>query len=156
MRKYTGWDADAKGRRAGTERFIDIIEFLSGNKLWNNGSWGVRQKRGKSTPSVHGTGRAVDLSWRKMNGKGSDYKEAQFWMDFLIKNADELLIEVVFDYYPTPWGRGWRCDRNAWQVYSKKAFDGAPNGDWIHVEIAPARADDADFYDKAFKKILGG
>lgn len=156
MRKYTGWDGNSPGQRAGTEKLIDLIEYLSGNKLWKNGSWGVRSMRGKRNPSVHGTGRAFDISWRKMpNGKGcGDYEVAKVWMDFLVQYADELHIEAVFDYYPRPWGRGWKCDRNAWQVYSRKAFGGAPGGDWIHVEIAPDRADDGNFYEQAFKKIF--
>lgn len=155
MRKYTGWDADAKGKRAGNERFIQFVTFLTGNGLWDNGSWGVRSMRGKQgKPSVHGTGRATDFSWRKVGNKGyGDYKKAAEFIDFLVANADALQIECVFDYWPKPHGRGWRCDRNAWQVYSKKAFDGVP-GDWFHIEISPAVADDAAHFDRVFAAIL--
>lgn len=157
-RKYTGWDGDASGKRAGNDRFIDYVTYLTGNGLWNNGSWGPRSKRGKSSPSVHGTGRATDFSWRRMpNGKGySDYAKACEFIDLLVANADLLQIECVFDYYPGKYGRGWKCDREAWQVYSRKAFSGAPGGDWFHCEIAPGVADDPGHFDRAFATIMAG
>ena len=145
-RPYTGWDGDAKGRRPGTEKLIQLIAQHTGKALWNNGSWGVRTKRGKSSPSVHGTGRAFDMSWRKMENRGSGrYDDAHRVMEFLTRPdvADALGIEAVFDYWNHygPHGRGYKCDRGAWQVYDKKAFSGVP-GDWIHVELSPALADD--------------
>jgi peptidoglycan hydrolase-like protein with peptidoglycan-binding domain len=155
-RKYTGWDADAPSRRAGNERFIQYVTFLTGNGLWNNGSWTVRSKRGKQTPSVHGTGRATDFSWRNMGNKGyGDYAKACEFINFLVANADALMIECVFDYYPAPWGRGWRCDRSSWTQYTKKAFGGAPSGDWFHIEIAPSVADDPGHFDRVFASLLG-
>lgn len=164
-RKYTGWDADAKGRRAGTEKLIQMISFLTGKALWNNGSWGVRSKRGKSSPSVHGTGRAFDLSWRNMgDSKGSGrYEDAEKVMAMLTdpKLAEALEIEAVFDYYPAPYGRGWKCDRasngnGGWQVYDKRAFSGAPGGDWIHVEISGRYADDPAAVERIVKAYLEG
>ena len=157
-RPYTGFDGNATGRRAGTEKLIQLLAYISGNALWNNGSWGVRAKRGKADPSIHGTGRAFDISWRKMpNGKGSgNYADAVKVMDLLVEHADLLGIEAVFDYYPAPHGRGWKCDRDAWQVYDKKAFAGAPGGDWIHVEVSPAVADDPGHFQKAFESIFSG
>ena len=47
-RKYTGYDRDAKGRRAGTSKLIDWILFLNKGKFRNLGSWTVRDKRGKA------------------------------------------------------------------------------------------------------------
>lgn len=42
------------------------IKYANGS-LWNNGSWGQRDMKGKpGTMSVHATGRAVDLSYRDM------------------------------------------------------------------------------------------
>jgi hypothetical protein len=41
-------------------------------------------------------------------------------MDFLAAHADELHVEAIFDYYPGPFGRGWKCDRGGWQVYNKE------------------------------------
>lgn len=156
-RKYTGWNGDATGRRAGLEQLVDSIEEWTGKGLWNNGTWGIRPKRGKgkANPSVHGTGRAADLSWRDMGNKGcGDYNVACQVMDFLYEHRDELLLEAIFDYYPEPYGRGWKCDRNEWTNYSSRAFSGSPGGDWIHLEIAPDKADDADWYKETFGRLL--
>lgn len=163
-RKYTGWDSDAAGRRPGTEKLIQVINFLSGRALWNNGSWVVRPKRGKSSPSVHGTGRAFDMSWRAIGNRGSGkYEDAVEWMEFLTNPvvAEALEIEAVFDYYPAPYGRGWKCDRQdngngGWQVYDKRAFAGAPGGDWIHVELSNRYADDPAAIDRIVKELFAG
>jgi hypothetical protein len=37
-------------------------------------------------------------------------------MDFLVANADALHIEAVFDYYPGPHGRGYKCESGRWTV----------------------------------------
>ena len=153
-RKYTGWDANASGKRAGMEKFIDLLEAKFG--LWNNGSWGVRTKRGKTSASVHGTGRAVDLSWRGGSYRGTGkYEDACALMDFVVENADALGVEAVFDYYPKPWGRGWKCDRADWRVYDARQFKGAPGGDWIHIEISNEYADNPEHYEKFFAVIDG-
>jgi hypothetical protein len=126
-RRYTGWDKDSPGKRAGLEKLVDLLEEHFG--LWNNGSWGPRRKRGKSSPSVHGTGRAADLSWRGAPYKGpGNYEAAVRMMDFLTRPdvAEAFKIEAVFDYYPGPHGRGWKCDRGRWQNYTKKAFARQP------------------------------
>jgi hypothetical protein len=109
--------------------------------LWNNGSWGVRNMRGKEALSVHATGRACDISWRNMGdgkrgvAKGGR-KYAMAAMDYLVKHADALGIEMIIDYFPAPHGRASKCDRNmAWQKYDKETVHGAPNGDWFHVEV---------------------
>ena len=155
-RPYTGYDGDAKGRRAGTEKFVQLMTFLMGNKVWNNGTWVVRNARSKSSPSVHSTGRAVDFSWRKQldRNRGGSYADAVQLMDFLVQNADLFGIEMIIDYHPGPHGRAWRCDRNAWKVYDKHTVAGAPGGDWFHVEIAPAHCDNAGYYDNAVKQLF--
>jgi hypothetical protein len=78
-------------------------------------------------------------------------------MEFLTRPdvADALGIEAVFDYYPKPHGRGWKCDRAAWQVYDKPAFSGAPGGDWVHIEISNAHADDPDYVNHWFLHLIG-
>lgn len=154
-RKYTGYDKVSKRKRAGLEKLVDLLEAEFG--LWNNGTHNIRKKRGKSTYSVHATGRAVDLSWRggKYRGSGK-YEDAVKLMDFCVEHASELQIEAVFDYYPKPFGRGWKCDRDAWRVYSRRAFSGTPGGDWVHIEISNKHADDADYYEQKMAELLGG
>jgi hypothetical protein len=160
-RKYTGYDRTATRKRAGMENLIRTISFLSGGGLWNNGSLVVRPMRGKPDMSVHATGRAVDLSWRKMpsgsgiNGYGN-YGRAVEWMEFLAQHAEVLDIEAIFDYHNQPFGRGWRCDRGTWTVYTKRAFSGAPGGDWIHIEIGNKYADNPAFYEKKFTELFQG
>ena len=162
MRRYTGYDRDPGGITPGLQKLIDYTTFLTGNGLWNNGAYGPRPMRGKTSPSVHGTGRAVDLSWRRMpakkngNGRGfGDYKQACEFIDFLVKHQELLLLELVIDYQPKPHGRAWRCDRDAWQQYTKPTVAGAPGGDWFHIEISPRRANDPAYYDRAFQTIFG-
>jgi peptidoglycan hydrolase-like protein with peptidoglycan-binding domain len=153
-RPYTGWDKNSSSKRAGTETLIDLLEAHFG--LWNNGSFIVRTKRGKSSPSVHGTGRAFDVSWRGAPYRGTgNYDDAVRMMDWLTEHADALEIEAIYDYYPKPWGRGYKCDRDAWKVYNTKAFSGSPGGDWVHIEISNRYADDPQFYIDYFKQHLG-
>jgi peptidoglycan hydrolase-like protein with peptidoglycan-binding domain len=153
-RPYTGFDAIAGGKRAGMETLLSLLSAHFG--LWNNGSFGVRKKRGKSSYSVHATGRAADLSWRGAPYRGpGNYEAACKMMDFVVAHADALRIEAVFDYYPAPHGRGWKCDRGAWQVYDKPAFSGAPGGDWVHIEISNENADDPAYYTEIMRQLLG-
>jgi hypothetical protein len=97
--------------------------------------------RGKESLSVHATGRAADISWRNMSdgkrgvAKGGR-KYAMSAMDYLIKHADALGIEMIIDYFPAPHGRASKCDRDmAWQKYTKLTVSGAPSGDWFHLEV---------------------
>jgi len=153
-RPYTGYDDTATGKRPGFETLIDLLEAHFG--LWNNGTYGVRKKRGKSSLSVHATGRAGDLSWRGAPYRGTgNYDDACKMMDWLTEHADALEIEAIFDYYPQPYGRGYKCDRDAWNVYDKRAFSGAPGGDWVHVEVSNKYADDPQYYIDYFTKHLG-
>lgn len=154
-RKYTGWDGDAKGKRAGLEKFVELTVKHFNGGVWNNGTWNVRPARGSGKPSVHGTGRAADLSWRKNKNKGfGDYNAALAVVDFWIANAELFLIEEIHDYALMPHGRGWRCDRAAWKVYDKPTI-GTPGGDWWHVEIAPTHADNPAYYEQAFASLGG-
>jgi hypothetical protein len=71
--------------------------------------------------------------------------------------AEALEIEAVFDYWNAdgPHGRGWKCDRAAWQVYDKKAFSGVP-GDWIHVEISNRWADSPADIERIWNAVIAG
>lgn len=156
-RKYTGWDANATGKRAGLEKFVELTIKHFNNGVWNNGTWSVRNMNtpGAPKPSVHGTGRAADLSWRANKGKGfGNYQTACQVVDFWVANAELFLIEEIHDYHLAPFGRGWRCDRSAWKVYTKNTI-GSPGGDWFHVEIAPQHADNPAYYEQAFASLGG-
>ena len=155
-RKYTGTsDGAAPGKRAGTEEFVKQVAKLTGGALWNNGTWVVRNKRGKESLSVHATGRAMDLSYRKTGSKGKpDGREhARELIKLLVANNEELGIEMILDYFPVPHGRGWRCDRQAWTKYTRHTITGAPGGDWIHIEISPKMADSPQAVKAAFAKV---
>lgn len=168
-RRYTGYDGDASGPRAGLERLVELTVQRYDGGVWNNGTWNVRDmnKSGKVKRSVHATGRAADLSWRRdavWNGKKikksargfDDYERAVHVTDFWVANAELFLIEEVHDYRPSPWGRGWRCTRAQWKSYQRSTIgNGAPGGDWFHVEIAPDHADDAAYYTQAFAEADG-
>jgi len=144
--------------------FIVEIEQRSGGALWNNGDFVIRNKIGKQSLSVHATGRAVDLSYRYIRGTGKGAatrgiehggrQAATQMCRLLIKNADLLGIECILDYFPEPHGRGWRCDRRDWIRYEVHTITGAPNGDWLHCEIAPHMADDAEQMRAAWAQIV--
>ena len=156
-RPYTGnTDGASPKRRAGMDAFIKEVIWLAQGALWDNGSYGVRNMRGKETLSVHATGRAVDLSYRPSASKKlANRKDALEAVEKLLANANDLGIEIVIDYFPQPFGRAWKCDRQAWSKYSKPTVSGAPGGDWFHIEITPQAADSAIFVKAAFLKAFG-
>ena len=156
-RKYTGnTEGVGKGKRPGLEHLVACIEFLSGGKMKKNGTYVVRDKRGKAgNISVHATGRAADISYR--NGSRTN---AVAWIDLLIKHADELGIEYLADYaYPKglKGGRGWKCDRGAWTEYKPGQIEGGGQAwaDWIHIELSPEYADQPPLIQAAINKIVG-
>jgi hypothetical protein len=124
--------------------------------FWNNGSWGVRNMRGSDDQlSVHATGRAVDLSYRKSEQHPNANRKASIaFIDIVTANANALGLECILDYFPKDFGRGWRCDRQAWKKYSKPEIHGAPGGDWLHIEITPAMADSATLVKQAFQRVF--
>jgi hypothetical protein len=141
-RPYTGnKDGAATGEHPQLTALMKELFKAYPKALWNNGSWGVRNMRGKEALSVHATGRACDISWRNMgDGKRGAAKGGRKYameaMDYLVKHADALGVEMIIDYFPAPLGRASKCDRNmAWQKYDKETVHGAPNGDWFHVEV---------------------
>jgi len=156
-RKYTGWDKDASGKRAGTEKLVQLLCAHFNGAIRNNGTWVVRASRGSGRPSVHGTGRAADVSWRRQaSGKGyGNYKAALEVLDFLVAYADVLFIEELHDYFLAPHGRGWKCDRMSWKIYDKPTI-GTPGGDWWHLEISNDHADDPAYYEQVFAGIKAG
>ena len=128
-----------------------IVQILSAseNTFKNLGSYGIRDQKGHpGVLSVHATGRAVDLGF-------TDRKIALYWINFFARNANDLGVECVLDYYPRPWGRGWRCDRQRWKRYLTRAIAGAPGGMWVHIEISPQAADSVIWVKAAFLRVFG-
>jgi hypothetical protein len=157
-RPYTGnKDGEAKGLRPGMKVFINQTIKLSNGALWNNGDFGVRSMRGKEELSVHATGRAVDLSFRHIEGKKgmkNGRLEAMRVLKIIVANADALGVEAIFDYIVKPHGRAWMCDRDAWLNYKKETIHGGGSGDWLHFEVSPAMADDASKMKQAFANLV--
>ena len=124
------------------------------SRLRNLGTWVVRDQRSHpGTPSVHGTGRAVDLGY---GGIKAGRAACNQLIAFLLKWHVELGVELILDYFPKPFGRGWRCDRQAWQKYSKPTIGGAPGGEWIHVEISRPMALQPDVVRATWNRLTLG
>ena len=148
-RKYTGWDGDAKGKLAGTEKFKDWVVFLNGGKIRNLGTWKVRPMKNSGLknppPSVHGTGRAWDAGYKNR-------EDGLALADFCVRNAEAFGIEAVHDYAFGKFGRGWRCNRDAWVEYTKPTLGG--RGNWLHIELSPEVAKDAAYVNAVFECLL--
>ena len=74
------------------------------------------------------------------------------FINIVLANANELGVECVLDYI-APFGRGWRCDRQKWQKYTKQTIHGVP-GDWLHIEITPQMADSPSLVKQAFNQVF--
>ncbi len=98
-RPYTGnSDGAAAGPIPGMDEWIRQAIKYSNGALWNNGSWGVRDMRGSANLSVHATGRAVDLSYRKSEKYPlANRKGAIAFLNIVIANANELGVDAVID-----------------------------------------------------------
>ncbi len=163
MRPYTGTkEGVGKGRRPGTQAFAEGVQTGTKGKLWNNGTYQMRNMRGSNLVSVHATGRALDLSFAK-SGKhpGSSRTYALRFIEQLIANQDELGLEMIVDYSHTAGlggGRVWKCDRDAWKDAKRGSIQGGGNSgsQWIHVELSPAAADDPARINSALDNILAG
>ena len=146
---YTAFKAPvAKGPLQGTDEFIRQVVKRSSGSLWNNGSWVLRDIRTKPGQiSNHARGLAVDFSYRKMTDKGivEGRKTALPFIYKLLQNADTLQIELVIDYAEN---RSWKCDRGTWL---KGKWSG---GDWFHIEISPAMANNANLVKQAFNDVF--
>lgn len=147
MRPYTGFDKVARGVQPGLKVLQNWVLFTGNGQLTNLGSFAVRPMRGKEQTSVHATGRAMDIGWTKREV----VEGSMFW---LLWNADTLGIEMLADYFPKPFGRTWRCDRNDWKIYDKLTIHGAPGGRWIHVEISPEMASSSAKMEAAIRKTM--
>lgn len=157
-RDYIGnADGPSPKRRAGMDEWIKQAIAHSDGALWNNGSYMIRDMKGRvGSLSVHATGRAVDLSFRKRpENPNANRKNAMAFLRVVMANANELGVQAVLDYWPEPHGRGWNCSRQKWLKYTKPTIKGSPRGDWFHIEISPQAADSVIWVKAAFLKVFG-
>jgi hypothetical protein len=170
LRKYTGnSDGNHGSVRPGTTELLRLA-----SKRWgftNLGTYSNRRMnndKAKADPnnpaylSVHATGRAVDMGY-------NNRENALACWNFLIANTAQLGIEEIHDYaykWPqqdpkdkTAWGAGYRCSRGEGlagiKIFTAKDNAGTPNGKWLHVELSPAMADNADAFKTAWIDALG-
>ena len=154
---YTGTkDGVAGGEQPGLNELMKHLVYFSEGALWNNGTFVNRPMRGSSSLSVHATGRAVDLSYRKTPTKGrrNGRQMAEHIADFLVRHNDVLGIEMILDYNPKPFGRGFKWTRGTWENYTKLTIHGAPDGDWLHIELSPLLSQSRLAVREAFLKLF--
>lgn len=149
-RPYTGL-SDWPARRA-TPGIIELARLWHDTEpTWHSlGTYGIRPTRSGRTQSVHGTGRALDMSRRPSSGGYGPRADVAAWADVLATFADALGIELITDYGHKPYGRTWKCDRQAWRDAAPGTLSGGGTvwGDWLHVELSPdAAADPAGLAD---------
>lgn len=154
---YTGTkDGVASGEQPGLTELIKHLVYFSEGALWNNGTFVNRPMRGSKNLSVHATGRAVDLSYRKTptRGRRNGRQYAEHIADFLVRHNDVLGIEMILDYNPKPFGRGFKWTRGTWENYTKPTIHGAPDGDWLHIELSPLLSQSRLAVREAFQKLF--
>ena len=149
----------AKHKLPGTEEWVRQATQHSGGAVWNNGTWVVRDIKGKpGQTSNHARGLAMDLSYRYIKPRNLGVTDGRRKsLDFIktcLANWDQLGIQLIIDYWPQEFGRSWRCDRAAWRKASKPTFTGAPGGDWWHIELHPQWGNDPDRVRKAFTAVF--
>ena len=155
-RPYTGnSDGASPSHRDGMDEWIRQAIKYGDGAFWNNGSYGVRNMRSSNNLSVHATGRAVDLSYRRSDKHPTANRKATMaFIRIVTANANALGLECCLDYLIKPYGRGWRCDRQRWRKYSKPTLAGSPGGDWLHLEINPQMADSPNLVKQAFDRVF--
>ena len=135
----------------GTSEWARQATVHSDGSLWNNGTFVVRDVRGKpGIISNHARGLAMDLSYRwqsqKNLGRQDGRKISLAFIVKLLDNADALGIQLIIDYALK---RSWKCDRGSWQAGN---FE---QGDWYHIEIDPTIANDAALAKACWVSVFG-
>jgi len=123
----------------------------SDNSLFNNGSWVLRDVRGKpGIVSNHAKGVAVDLSYRWQaqlkKGRQDGRKVSLAYIVKLLENADTLGIQLVIDY---ALNRSWKCSRSTWIAGTFES------GDWYHIEVDPVMCNSPELAKQAWDKVFG-
>jgi hypothetical protein len=154
-RKYTG-NTDGVSRTGARPGVVEFVRIAKKRGFTNMGIFSNRSmnnpKAKKNDPrwlSVHATGRACDIGY-------TDRAKALEMWDFLLANSKALGIEEIHDYAyddnvkdkELGWGRGYRCSRGEGaagvKIYNSQDNAGSRGGRWIHVELSPLMADNAN------------
>lgn len=164
-RKYTG-NSDGvsrTGARPGTQKLVELC-----GKRWGFTNMGIFSNRQMNNPkakkgdpkwlSVHATGRACDIGYK-------DRADAVQAWEWFLKYTKELGIEEIHDYAfdanvkdkALGWGRGYRCSRGEGEkgvkIYDANDNAGSQGGKWLHLELSPAMADDANKFEAVWRSL---
>jgi hypothetical protein len=136
---------------AGMDLWLSRAVRHSDNSLFNNGSWVLRDVRGKpGIVSNHAKGVAVDLSYRWQaqlkKGRQDGRKVSLAYIIKLLENADTLGIQLVIDY---ALNRSWKCSRGTWIAGTFES------GDWYHIEVDPVMCNSPELAKQAWDKVFG-
>lgn len=132
---------------AGMDTWLTRAVYHSNKSLWNNGSWIIRDVRGKpGTISNHAKGVAVDLSYRYNSSTGAGRTKSMPYIIKLLENSDTLGVQLVIDY---ALNRSWKCDRGTW---IRGKFEA---GDWYHIEVDPVICNSPELAKQAWDKVFG-
>jgi hypothetical protein len=163
--KYTG-NSDGvsrTGARPGLKKLVQLSQ-----RRWGFSNMGTFSNRSMNNPkakkgdprwlSVHATGRACDLGYK-------DRADAVQAWDWFLEHANALGIEEIHDYAfdsnlkdkELGWGRGYRCQRKAGQplvkIYDEKENAGSRGGRWLHLELSPDMADNAQKFEAVWRSL---
>ena len=152
-RPYPPAKVAAKGKRPGTEKFVDLAcrRWKSFTKL---GTWVVRDMRGKpGQVSVHATGAACDIGFAGM--KPAEVAEAWEW--FMDHTRELGIVEAHWYTKPgTKYGIGYRCSRgegHAGCIEWTAQNNGGKGCAWFHLEFEMAFAQSEKKMSEAWRSL---
>ena len=155
-RPYTG-TKDAPGK-ATAEGCLELFREI-------RATWGFRFHGGyqnrpilsgpsKGKPSVHSTGRAIDIAYPKT--EYGRHQAVQVWV-WLLQNTANLGIECMHDYAHGKYGQGYLCTRGEGcegvVEFTKERNAGSIGGNWLHIELSPSMAKSRRKVRRALGKI---
>ena len=169
-RKYSYYPSfDGKKTQPGTAKLVEYCGIRW--KTSNMGTYVARLMRNSHTEgkkigdpgmekwmSVHATGAACDVGY-------TDRKVGEAMWDWFLKYTKELGIEEIHDYAfdankadkNVGYGRGFRCSRGEGaagvKIFTDKDNAGSFGGKWLHIELSPEMAKDADKFVAAWKSL---
>ncbi len=136
---------------AGMDLWLSRCIRHSDNSLWNNGSWIIREIKGKTRHDLQpfkrrGSRLVLQVAIEKNRGRQDGRRVSLAYMNKLLQNADTLGIQLVIDY---ALNRSWKCSRGTW---IRGTFE---SGDWWHVEVDPVICNSPELAKAAWDKVFG-